>query len=80
MVGVKQGIFSCARRWDYVQTNPVVGVPKPSGQRMRVVVPPSPAAVERMRGYLLALGKLRDATLIALLAYGGLRPQEAVRR
>jgi integrase len=45
---------------------------------MRVVVPPSPAAVERMRGYLLALGKLRDATLIALLSYGGLRPQEAL--
>jgi integrase len=77
-LAILQGIFACARRWDYVQTNPVVGVPKPSGQRMRVIVPPSPGLVERMRGYLLDLSKMRDATLISLLAYGGLRPQEAL--
>jgi integrase len=61
-----------------VQTNPVVGVRKPSAKRKRAVVPPSPVVVERMRGELLAVGQLRDATLLSVLAYSGLRPQEAL--
>jgi integrase len=75
---VLQGIFSCAVNWGHVQSNPVVGVRKPSAKRQRAVAPPSPTVVERMRGELLAAGQVRDATLVSVLAYAGLRPQEAL--
>jgi len=39
----------------------------------------SPENVEAIRTRLLALGRTRDATLVSLLAYAGLRPEsEAV--
>jgi site-specific recombinase XerD len=75
---VLQGIFSCAINWGHVQSNPVVGVRKPSAKRQRAVTPPSPAVIERMRGELLAAGQLRDATLVSVLAYAGMRPQETL--
>ncbi|MEA2291967.1 MAG: hypothetical protein QOF17_987 [Solirubrobacteraceae bacterium] len=75
---VLQGIFSCAVSWGHVQSNPVVGVRKPSAKRKRAVSPPSPVVVERMRAELLATGRRRDATLVTVLAYAGLRPQEAL--
>ncbi len=75
---VLQGIFSCAVAWGHVQSNPVVGVRKPSAKRQRAVVPPSVALVERMRARLLADRRQRDATLLVVLAYAGLRPQEAL--
>jgi integrase len=75
---VLQGIFSCAVTWGHVQSNPVVGVRKPSAKRQRTVAPPSVALVERMRAQLLADRRQRDATLLAVLAYAGLRPQEAL--
>jgi integrase len=40
--------------------------------------PPSPAMVERIRARLLADGGMREATLVTALAYGGLRPREAL--
>ena len=75
---VLQGIFSCAVTWGHVQSNPVVGVRKPSAKRQRAVEPPSVALVERMRAELLAERRQRDATLLVVLAYAGLRPQEAL--
>jgi len=69
---VLQGILSCAVNWGHVSSKPVVGVRKPSAKRRRAVIPPSPAVVERMRGALLAVGQLRDATLVSVLAYAGL--------
>jgi len=75
---VLQGIFSCAVTWGHVQSNPVVGVRKPSAKRQRAVEPPSLALVERMRAQLLAERRQRDATLLVVLAYAGLRPQEAL--
>jgi len=75
---VLQGIFTCAVRWGRIQSNPVIGVRKPSAKRQRAVVPPSPVVVERMRAQLRADGRLRDAALVAVLAYAGLRPQEAL--
>jgi len=75
---VLQGIFSCAVTWGHVQSNPVVGVRKPSAKRQRTVAPPSLAVVERMRAQLRSDGRQRDATLLAVLAYAGLRPQEAL--
>ena len=61
-----------------MQSNPVVGVRKPSAKRQRAVAPPSVALVERMRAQLLADRRQRDATLLVVLAYAGLRPQEAL--
>jgi integrase len=55
-----------------------LAVSKPSGQRKRAVVPPSPFVVEAMRADLRASGRLRDATLVTVLAYAGLRPGEAL--
>jgi SAM-dependent methyltransferase len=37
---------------------------------------PSPAAVERLRSFLLAQERPRDATMVSVLAYVGLRPWE----
>jgi len=62
----------------HVQSSPVVGVRKPSAKRQRAVTPPSPVVMERMRGELLAACQKRDATLVSILAYAGLRPQEAL--
>jgi len=75
---VLQGIFSCAVTWGHAQSNPVVGVRKPSAKRQRAVAPPSLVLVERMRAELLAERRQRDATLLVVLAYAGLRPQEAL--
>jgi integrase len=73
-----QGIFTQAVAWGHVRTNPVAAVRKPSGKRKRSVVAPSPSAVEAMRADLRARGRLRDATLVVLLAYSGVRPGEAL--
>jgi hypothetical protein len=37
---------------------------------------PSPASVEELRSFLLAQDGLRDATMVSVLAYAGLRPRE----
>jgi site-specific recombinase XerC len=73
-LSVLQGIFSCAVAWGHVQTNPVVGVRKPSAKRIRAISPASPALVERMRAELLRTHGRRDAMLVTVLAYAGLRP------
>jgi integrase len=64
--------------WGHVPSNPVVRVRKPSAKRQRAVAPLSLALVERMRAQLLADRRQRDATLLVVLAYAGLRPQEAL--
>jgi integrase len=55
-----------------------MAVRKPTQQRKIAIQAPSPMAVERMRAELIAQDRLRDATLICVLAYAGLRPGEAV--
>jgi integrase len=73
-----QGIFTSAVRWGDVRVNPLVAVSKPSAKRKRAVNPPSPAVVEAVRADLREQDRLRDATLIVVLAYAGLRPGEAL--
>lgn len=73
-----QGIFTCAVAWGHVRTNPVAAVRKPSGRRKRAVIVLSPSTVEAMRADLRREGRLRDAALIAVLAYSGVRPGEAL--
>jgi integrase len=75
-----QGVLRCAVEWRRIGHNPVKSVKKPKVRRYREVRPLSPLTVERLR--VAAAGRRRkhgprDAALIAVLAYAGLRPQEA---
>jgi integrase len=74
-----QGVLRRAVEWRRIGHNPVKAVQKPKVRRHREVRPLSPLAVERLRVVAAKRRKhgARDATLIALLAYAGLRPQEA---
>jgi integrase len=57
-----------------IQSNPARAVRKASLPRRTEVRPVAPATIERMR----AASSPRDATLISVLAYAGLRPGEAL--
>jgi integrase len=71
-LAVLQSILSYAVAEERLEHNPVARVAKPSALRDREVPPIPPLVVERLRARL----ELRDATMISLLAYAGLRPQE----
>ena len=71
------GIFSCAVKWDRVDRNPVREVSLPTSERVRHVRPVAPARIEALRMILLADERAFDATFVSVLAYAGLRPQEA---
>ena len=58
----------------HIDTNPTRAVRRASLPRKSEVRPLAPSAVERMR----AAASPRDATLISVLAYAGLRPGEAL--
>jgi integrase len=71
-------VFSCAVEWQLVAANPIRAARKPPTARARAVPPIGPELVEAMRSGLLAKGRPRDALLLVLLAYAGLRPGEAL--
>ena len=73
-----QGILERAIEWGHLRVNPVRVVKKPRQTRQRAVRPLAPTEVERLRLHLLRGRRQRDATLISLLAYAGLRPGEAL--
>lgn len=73
-----QGVLQRACEWDRLPSNPARSVRKPSVQQSRAVVPLTPETVETMRSWLLARNMVRDATLVSVLAYAGLRPGEAL--
>lgn len=75
-----QGILRRAVEWRRIGHNPVKAVQKPKVRRQREVRPLSPLTVERLRAAMAKRRKhgARDAALIGLLAYAGLRPQEAL--
>lgn len=58
----------------HIEINPVRAVRRPALPHRSEVRPLAPITVERMR----AAGSPRDATLISVLAYAGLRPGEAL--
>jgi integrase len=60
--------------WGHIGRNPGRHMRRPPAGRVRTVRPLAPAAVEAIRG---RLGQ-RDATLVSVLAYAGLRPGEAL--
>jgi hypothetical protein len=73
-----QGVLQRACEWDRLASNPARAVRKPTAARARAVEPLTPDAVEAIRFWLLERELLRDATLVSVLAYAGLRPGEAL--
>jgi integrase len=73
-----QGMLQRAVEWGRLPSNPMTAVKKPPSGRTRLIQPLSPEVVETMRALLLAQGHVRDATILSLLAYAGLRPGEAL--
>ena len=73
-----QGMLQRAVEWGRLPSNPMVAVKKPPAGRKRLVQPLSPEVVETMRALSLEQGLTRDATLLSVLAYAGLRPGEAI--
>lgn len=77
-LAVLQGMFRYAEERGRVLRNPVKLIRKPSGRRQRAIVVLAPEQVEAVRGRLLEDGRAGDATLVSVLAYAGLRPQEVL--
>jgi integrase len=73
-----QGVLQRACEWARLASNPARAVRKPTAARARAVEPLAPDAVEAIRAWLLERELLRDATLVSVLAYAGLRPGEAL--
>ncbi len=73
-----QSILERAVEWRRLDSNPARAIRKPSQRRTRVVRPLAPQTIEAMRAHLIHAGRQLDATLIAVLAYAGLRPGEAL--
>ena len=73
-----QGILERAVEWGRIPRNPARYVRKPRQGRERVIEPLAPKDVERIRKYLLDKKRVRDAALVSVLAYAGLRPGEAL--
>jgi integrase len=69
-------MFRCAVEWDRVDRNPVRDVGMPVAKRSRHVRPVAPARVEEMRACLLLEEMERDAAILSVLGYAGLRPEE----
>ncbi len=75
-----QGVLRRAVEWRRIGHNPVKAVQKSKVRRQREVRPLPPLSVERLRVVAVKRRKhgARDTALIGLLAYAGLRPQEAL--
>lgn len=69
-----QAILRRAVEEDRLRSNPALHVRKPGAARTRAVQPLPPTAVEALRAHVQAW----DATLLSVLAYAGLRPEEAL--
>lgn len=75
---VLSGIMRHSQLLGRIDRNPVQPVRIPQPRRKRAIRPLAPEAVERMRAEVLARGRVREAALLSLMAYAGLRPGEAL--
>ena len=73
-----QGVMQRAVEWGRVSTNAVKLTRKPPKPHRPAVQAIPPSLIEVTRATLLADGRLRDATLLVVLGYAGMRPQEAL--
>lgn len=74
-MAILQSMLREAVVWGHIDHNPVKAVRKPPVKRKLAIRPIPPAIVEDLRG---RLPKQRDAVLVSVLAYAGLRPEEAL--
>jgi integrase len=79
-LGLLQSMFARAVEWDRARVNVVKLIAKPRVRRARAIKPLHPVNVEALRRQMLRNHQhgLRDATLVSILAYAGLRPEEAL--
>lgn len=70
-----QAMLRQAVAWDRIRVNPVKEIAKPKAPRKLAVVALSPAQVEHLRE---TLPTLRDRILVSVLAYSGVRPEDAL--
>jgi integrase len=79
-LGLLQSMFARAVEWDRASVNVVKLIAKPRVRRKRTIKPLRPIDVEALRRQMLLNSDhgLRDATLVSVLAYAGLRPEEAL--
>lgn len=75
VLSLLQGVLQRAVVLGHIRSNPVAPIRKPGQRRRRVVRPLAPGAVERLRHQMPTE---RDAALVSVLAYSGLRPGEAL--
>jgi integrase len=73
-----RGILERAAEWSRITHNPARYVRKPPRETRRLAQPLSPRQVERLRRRMREQGSIRNATLVSVLAYAGLRPGEAL--
>jgi integrase len=75
---VLSGIMRHSQLLGRISANPVAPVRIRQARRKRAIRPFPPLKVEHMRALALARGRVREAAVISLLAYAGLRPGEAL--
>lgn len=73
-----QSMLRVAVEWGRIASNPVKATRKPRVGSQRAVRPLPPTTVEQLRAWLTSHRGVRDSTLVSVLAYAGLRPQEAL--
>jgi len=71
---VLRSMMNRAVAWRRLQTNPVTAIVRRPSSPRRTVHPLAPSGVEGLRAQM----NIRDATLVSVLAYAGLRPGEAL--
>jgi integrase len=74
---VLSGIMRHSQLLGRIPANPVGPVRIKQARRKRAIRPLPPETIERMRALALARARSREAALLSLLAYAGLRPGEA---
>ena len=70
------GMFTKAAEWGFLDVNPVRQIKRPPRPAKEPVVPISPRQVEQLITWFTERGRERDALMVELLAYSGLRPGE----
>jgi integrase len=75
VLSLLQGVLQRAVVLGRINSNPVAPIRKPVQRRKLAVRPLAPAAVEALRS---CMPTERDAVLVSVLAYAGLRPGEAL--
>jgi integrase len=86
VLGMLQSMYHRAVEWGKASRNVVKEIQKPIAPRKRAIVPLSIEVVERIRAHMLSvqargqdpLRGIRDATLVSILGYTGMRPEEAI--